>query len=386
MTSKSTSLRGARVAFTGVLASMTRREAFGAVRRQGGVPVSTVSRRTAVLVVGARGLPVQRDGRATSALERAEQFKRNGAPLRIVPEETFLEMIGLRAPEQLSGKSYPLEEVAGLVGAEPSTIERWEHLGLIRSHDGLYDFRDIVSLQGIAALIRGGARPEAIRRSLHGLSHALPGVEQPLAQLHIVVAGPDELLAQIGTTLIAPDGQQHFDFFGAADDRSATETIDAIAPQTADEWLDRAMRCEEEERFDDAAAACRRAIALDPGSSEAYFNLGNALRAAGRFEAAEEMFLIALEMDPDGAHAWYNLADVQEESGRLDQAITCLLRAIELNPDFADAHFNLAGCLEQVGALEEARVHWRAYLRSDPDSEWAAIAREHLADPVEKSP
>ncbi len=42
-------------------------------------------------------------------------------------------------------------------------------------------------------------------------------------------------------------------------------------------------------------------------------------------------------------------------------------------------YFNLAACLEQLGERTAARTHWQTYMGLDPHSEWADIARKHLA-------
>ena len=399
-------LRAARVAFTGRLASMTRREADAAVRRAGGVGVGSVTGRTTMLVVGLRGLPIRADGRVTRALERAEALRRAGVEIRILGEDDFLAM--LRGGGEVAGgaqggatKRYPLGEVASLVGVEPEMIERWEHLGLVRSGAGLYDFQDIVSLQSIASLVRSGASPGAIWRSLDGLSSVLPHVDRPLAQLKIVIASSGELLAQIGEALIDPQGQQHLDFErcagGAGEDGPASiaEVKPAASagvggrgagPEDPDELFERALAMEEDERYAEAAAWYRRAIGLSPGWAEAHFNLANVLRMLERDEGAEEVYHLAVELDPSNELAWYNLADVQEEDGRLEEAAESLGAALRACPTFSDAHFNLASCLEQLGDRAGARRHWSTYLRLDPDSAWAAIARDHLRGSKDAGP
>lgn len=396
-------LRGARVAFTGRLQSMTRRDAQRAVARAGGVVAASVSRHTTLLVVGAGGLPIRADGSVTRSLERAEALRRSGVEIRIVGEEEFLAM--MRGGEALAageagagvgaGKRYPLAEVASLVGVDCEVLERWEHLGLVRSVGGLYDFQDIVSLQSIASLVRSGASPGAIRRSLEGLSSVLPNVDRPLAQLKIVLVSSGALLAQIGESLIDPMGQQHLDFercTGGHDGEAVSASIAEVKPRAPeglpgpppgtmddpDECFERALGLEEDERYREAAAWYRRAIGLAPGWAEAHFNLANVLRMMERDEGAEEMYHLAVELDPANELAWYNLADVQEEDGRLEEAAASLGAALRACPTFSDAHFNLASCLEQLGDPEGARRHWAAYLRLDPDSEWATIARDRL--------
>ena len=53
-------------------------------------------------------------------------------------------------------------------------------------------------------------------------------------------------------------------------------------------------------------------------------------------------------------------------------------RAVQSDPGFADAHFNLAMALHDIGREREARTHWETYLRLDPQSSWAEIARRHM--------
>jgi tetratricopeptide (TPR) repeat protein len=53
-------------------------------------------------------------------------------------------------------------------------------------------------------------------------------------------------------------------------------------------------------------------------------------------------------------------------------------RALASDPSFADAHFNLAMTLQELKREDEARAHWEAYLKLDPESKWAEIARRHL--------
>jgi tetratricopeptide (TPR) repeat protein len=52
--------------------------------------------------------------------------------------------------------------------------------------------------------------------------------------------------------------------------------------------------------------------------------------------------------------------------------------AIRLNPSYGDAHYNLALLYQSSGQALRAVRHWRAYLKIDPASPWAAIARQEL--------
>jgi tetratricopeptide (TPR) repeat protein len=374
----------ARVSFTGRMLAISRRDATEQVRRRGGVVTTGVSRRTTLLVVGAGGWPIRADGSVSRTLRRAEAMNAAGARIQIAPERLFLELVGLEERAPRLRKTYTFDQVLDLLGLDATTLRRWEALGLIRSEEGRYDFPDIVALRTIAELIGRGVAPATIARSVRGLAAVLPDVQRPLAQLRLVESS-GELLAEIGDALIAPDGQLVIDFgaAGAAEERGpargAAPIVLGADAAGADEWFERGTALEEEDRLEEAAGAYERAIELRPRFAAAHFNLGNVLRALDRADAAAERFRAAAAHDRDMAAAWYNLADVQEELERPLDAIESLRRAVEIAPDYADAHYNLAMCLASVGRAAEARAHFERYLRLDPRSVWADVAREKLA-------
>ena len=102
--------------------------------------------------------------------------------------------------------------------------------------------------------------------------------------------------------------------------------------------------------MDEAAACCRRAVALRPDFAEANNNLGNALR----------------------------------EMGKVDEAVDCYRQALALKPNDAEVHGNLGSALEETGDLQGAEESFRAALEHDPRCAshisnwrnfWAAIFR-----------
>ena len=155
---------------------------------------------------------------------------------------------------------------------------------------------------------------------------------------------------------------------------------------------------------DEAEAAYRRSLALDPGLAEAHNNLGNVLRAQGRTveaagayrealargldhplvhynlasalrelgeeDEAERRFRLALAMQPAYAEALNNRANLLRELGRFDEAAAGYRRALVLRPDWDEAHDNLSGALyllHENGQGAAAECHARLWLRDHPD-------------------
>ena len=382
-------LKGERVAFTGRLASMSRREAGELVTICGGRLSASMNRGTTLLVIGMDGWPLLRDGRLSNKLQKAELLQKGTGKrrLRVCSEEQFLERVGRKRPDAETEKPMDAVQVSALVGVAPETLHRWELLGLVRSHAGRYDFRDLVSLQTIAALVSQGANPSTINQSVRSLARVLPGTDRPLAQLKLL-AHQDSLVAEVNGSLMSPGGQLLMRFEPDREDDDIAQAPPTLAlslvemnarGRTAEEWFDIGCCLEDDGEWAEAERAYREALARLPTLAEAHFNLANVLRATNRAEAAEERYRVALEHDATMAEAWFNLADVLDESDRTDEAIGCLRAALRCDPQYADAHYNLAVCCEKSGLMDEAREHWREYVRLDPTSEWAAFARSRTA-------
>jgi tetratricopeptide (TPR) repeat protein len=374
---RSAKLRGSRVTFAGRLASMSHSRACRIVREAGGETSSVVTNRTTVLVVGMRGWPVLPDGSVSRKLQQAQELAAKRGTLRILSEIEFLEWAGLREQRESVSKSYSAEDICRHADVSPHLLRRLELLGLIRSQDGLYAFQDIASLRTVADLIQRGVRPQVIAESFHRLSEVLPGTETPLAQLNIAT-GHRDIVAELGELCIDPRGQLLFKLDGEpCEARPSIRFHPPIEPQT--DWFERGVELEEAERYDEAAEAYRKAIGESPDCAETFFNLANVLRAAGKLEAAGEVYRLSIALGPEQAEAWYNLAGIEEEQGDLQAAVGSLEAALKACPSYADAHFNLALALEKTGRAREAPEHWATYLKLDPHSEWACVARHHLA-------
>src|SRR5439155_18915888 len=78
-------------------------------------------------------------------------------------------------------------------------------------------------------------------------------------------------------------------------------------------------------------------------------NLGAALQEGGRLDEASAAYRRALDINPGHALSHDGLGSVLRSQGRLDEAIRQLEEAVRLEPGFVDARFNLANALADRG-------------------------------------
>ncbi|HEX9568617.1 MAG TPA: tetratricopeptide repeat protein [Rhodospirillales bacterium] len=120
-------------------------------------------------------------------------------------------------------------------------------------------------------------------------------------------------------------------------------------------------------RLDDAVACFERALAADPGSVLAYYNIGVLRQRQGRLDDAARAYADALAIKPDYLEPLVNLGIVRQAQGRLDDAEAAYRRAIAVNPNFAELHHNLGGVLERRGDPVGAVACYRRALTVKPD-------------------
>jgi tetratricopeptide (TPR) repeat protein len=132
----------------------------------------------------------------------------------------------------------------------------------------------------------------------------------------------------------------------------------------------------DEEKLEDAAAAYRKSLVIDPDLVPAIVNLANIHYARDELIEAQALYERAIGLDLDCFEAHFNLGNIHHDLGRYDTALACYRDAVALNGAYADAHFYLAVTLEKTGHSPEAKPHWRAYKELAPHGEWIELARE----------
>lgn len=129
-------------------------------------------------------------------------------------------------------------------------------------------------------------------------------------------------------------------------------------------------------KMEQAAAAYRKALVVDPDLVPAIVNLANIHYAHDELIEAQALYERAIGLDQDCFEAHFNLGNIHHDLGRYEDALVCYRDAVALNPTYADAHFYLAVTLEKTGHSPEAKPHWKTYQELAPNGEWVELARE----------
>jgi len=136
---------------------------------------------------------------------------------------------------------------------------------------------------------------------------------------------------------------------------------------TIEQALQMAIADQQAGRLPEAEEACRRILAVQPGSLRATVLLGNILSDLGRWAEAEAAFQRALQIAPDRPEVHFNLGNTYAKAGTLEMAIASYRQALALRPDFQKAHANLGNVLMESDRLEESISHFRRALALQPD-------------------
>jgi protein O-GlcNAc transferase len=138
--------------------------------------------------------------------------------------------------------------------------------------------------------------------------------------------------------------------------------VTRLSPRDAEAWSNLGNVLREMRRYDEAAAACRRAIEAQPTMAAAHNNLGTVFEKLNDVDQAVMAYLRAVELDPRYAAALTNLVNSiidLKGVGRVTDAVDASRAALELRPDCAELHHILGSCLEHDGLDDEAIGEYR---------------------------
>ena len=401
-------LRDREVAFAGRLASMTRREAGARVAAAGGRVVREPGADTAYLVVGQGGWPLGADGRPGSGMARARRLKEQRAPLSIVSETTFLQILGLTEKVEDLQRLFTTAQLSRILEVPARELRAWMRRKLIRPVKvarrlAWFDFREVAMARALHGLISAGVSPARIGRSIRELAQWLPeaqGVDTQamLTQLQASVHGPALSVRLQDGRLADPGGQLLLDFHrGVAPDSHRAGAIRAFTPPRAADAQPApgGRRPAAPELVRDLAAVLGMAPDGMPASEEppggaepetpgGVLDLGTAAGAwpgagpdqlfrhgvlaedAGQWHLARHLYERALAAGGVDPETCFNLGNVLYELDRKHAAARRYLQAVALDAEYVESLNNLGNALAESGWLNEAVRAYRRALLLEP--------------------
>lgn len=130
-----------------------------------------------------------------------------------------------------------------------------------------------------------------------------------------------------------------------------------------------------QQSFERAIFAFKRAGDLDPLWPAPHSNLGASFEALGKWQRAEKAYHHACTLDPHYARAWHNLGTLYKKQND-PRSLDCLARGYMADPARPELAADYASSLEQSGAPEQARevLHDHAEELGDLGESWANLA------------
>jgi tetratricopeptide (TPR) repeat protein len=205
----------------------------------------------------------------------------------------------------------------------------------------------------------------------------------------------------------AQDALGRNDFGTAAD---VLKQVVAAQPTLTAAWFDLAYAYTGLHKHEEAVAAYRKALELDPNLFEVRLNLGillmqvndpqsalehlekaatlkpdhvraqlyygRALALTGQAERAEKQYQTVLRLDPKLAIAQYDLGQLYLQQKRYPEALRSFQKASELDPALSQAQLGIALALEGLKDGVNAAAHFEQYLAAHLDD---LETRFHLA-------
>lgn len=130
--------------------------------------------------------------------------------------------------------------------------------------------------------------------------------------------------------------------------------------------------------YENAIAACKRAITEKKGYVEAHHMLGMIYISLDRSGDALQAFQEVVRLRPGYQSGWFNLGLAQSGEGNYLEAIDAYKRALDIGPANGAINLNLGAAYDELEIGSKAVEHTRAAKQLFSDkSEWRQVARAH---------
>lgn len=147
-----------------------------------------------------------------------------------------------------------------------------------------------------------------------------------------------------------------------------------------------AQIAQQQERYDDAIKAYQTITVVAAGSPKiaapAQIAAGNIFMMMGRFEEAADAYRKAVALDATSAEAINNLGEALGELKQFLPALQAFQKAVALDPKYLKARYNMGVTYDRLGQMKYAEFIYRFMIRDFPDF---ALAYDSLAVSLSKS-
>ena len=203
------------------------------------------------------------------------------------------------------------------------------------------------------------------------------GVAGLIADKSLIQELPDLLLARIQIL------EDIYDRYRKTNDTHPSVDVRRIASQNALHQLDQlsaSLRKTplfweykghiyfDQNRWEEAMSAYRRALTIDPDRSFIWCRIGNIHSLMRQYDDAVLAFGHAVKADPNYDEAWRGFGNSLLDANRAKEAVDALRRSIEISPKYSFTHTSLGTALAELGDIEGGVAEYKIALSLEPDS------------------
>lgn len=159
----------------------------------------------------------------------------------------------------------------------------------------------------------------------------------------------------------------------------------AIELDSADGWFyhNLALVYESLNQYELAVNGYQQALErhrLDHDRAVSWHNLGNIYHQWGRYQEAVAALRQAIKLDPTSPLPWNSLGAVYKELGKPEQAVHAYRRAIEIDPTYAPPYNNLGFFYEQLGEYEQAMALYQQVIEHHQNDRDRAVSWNNIGN------
>jgi tetratricopeptide (TPR) repeat protein len=154
---------------------------------------------------------------------------------------------------------------------------------------------------------------------------------------------------------------------GALEPKTLTPTLEQEEYLAADDWFQVGLNMNSEGKYQEAADAFARSIAIEPSNSLSWLSLGTAQALLGKFDPAIEALKHAVQLNPKLALGYANLAEVCFRAYRFQEAVDAYRALLELWPDNANAVYKLGLAYLSLNDAAKAQAEYLSLKTMNPE-------------------